>query len=683
MQMEATILIPMAGEGSRFRSVGFLKPKPMIDVGGKPMIMWVIENILPKSFKLKAKIIVVIQRDQDVQFQVASQLLAVLPGVEIVYAERLTDGAACTCLLAKEHIKTESPLFIVNSDQFLVWDSDAFWTQVCMERGHADGNILCFKHPVHLNDTKWSYARVDSGGFVQEVREKEVISENATVGAYFWQCGADFVSAAEEMIRRDIRVNGEFYVAPVYNMNVERGLRISLSFCSRMWGLGVPDDLVSFLSYYVRPARMLQVADTMQCSKELFDDTLPMAEALERIRNLQDLKFVSNCGNTCDRNIEDEGNPRFVVDAITAGFDVKIDVWFYARGDPLPSVDFAASDVKATSGRYYVGCAAPRYEVSLEFLERYSKHLWICCRNVRGLSHFAGMPGFQFFSEDGGGDLVLTSHRNQWTREGWLRQGGADNTASMVLGATSIAAMFSEPERLLGHKIMGICANEVVTLRKRRDELLVAVQIKMLFPAPRMSSVEDTFQRVKLVVLDLDGVLVESKELHYEAMNQAITAVAGSKFAISRDEHLLVFDGLSTKQKLHLLTTMKGLSEALHARIWDKKQELTRDLVQQTVPANSDVREAILALKAAGFPVAIASNCIRESAVALLQAVGVFDVVDALYSNGMFLVFIIDCAVCFLSLRLDCLFLLNLQFSMEDIHNGMFSRAIFLTANCL
>ena len=145
--MEATILIPMAGEGSRFRKVGFLKPKPMIDVGGKPMIMWVIENILPKSFKLNAKIVVVIRRDQDVQFQVASQLQGVIPGVEIVYAEQLTEGAACTCLLAKTQINNERPLFIINSDQFIDWDADTFWQQVSTEAEHADGKYFVLQAP--------------------------------------------------------------------------------------------------------------------------------------------------------------------------------------------------------------------------------------------------------------------------------------------------------------------------------------------------------------------------------------------------------------------------------------------------------------------------------------------------------------------------------------------------------
>ena len=162
--------------------------------------------------------------------------------------------------------------------------------------------------------------------------------------------------------------------------------------------------------------------------------------------------------------------------------------------------------------------------------------------------------------------------------------------------------------------------------------MLLAAHIKLCCPHPPPNVVGN--DRIKLVIFDLDGVLVESRELHYEAMNRALSLTAGSQFEISRDEHLLIFDGLSTQQKLRLLTSMKGLPEALHASVWDKKQELTRELVSETVALDSNVRSAIVALKGAGFPVAVASNCIRESVAALLQAIGVFEIVDAFYSNG-------------------------------------------------
>ena len=296
---DVTILIPMAGEGARFRDVGFVKPKPVIDVAGKPMIIWVVENILPKdeTIGIKAKIIgsrqcirevsriplllvltgclckVVLRRDLNEVSNIIEHLRKAASCVTIVYADELTEGAVCTCLLARDHLDGACPLLIINSDQFIEWnddlDSSEFWRQLLDEKNQGyDGNILCFKNPMELGDTKWSYASKGSDGLVNDVREKEVISENATVGAYYWQRSADFVSAADEMIRREIRVNGEFYVAPVFNINIQRGQRITLSFCRRMWGMGVPGDLVKFLSHHVRTRRTSELAALLACSRQ-------------------------------------------------------------------------------------------------------------------------------------------------------------------------------------------------------------------------------------------------------------------------------------------------------------------------------------------------------------------------------------------------------------------------------
>ena len=513
--MEATILIPTAGEGSRFRKVGFLKPKPMIDVGGKPMIMWVIENILPKSFKLNAKIVVVIRRDQDVQFQVASQLQGVIPGVEIVYAEQLTEGAACTCLLAKTQINNERPLFIINSDQFIDWDADTFWQQVSTEAEHADGNILCFKHPAELNDTKWSYAQVGPDDCVVDVREKEVSSDNSTVGAYFWQRGADFVSAAEEMIGRNLRVNGEFYVAPAYNVNIERGQKIRLSFCRKMWGLGIPADLSTFLSRYVRPRRKNEAARSVQCPDEFMnhDDNSKFDASLELLANLQRLKFISNGGSIRGPDPVDRNSPKSVIDAIEAGFDVKIDVWFFpdTASDSVPPSDILSADGKSSKfGHYFLGHERPTHEVDYAFLEMHSNRLWIQCRNEEALQHFARMPSFECFRHVDDRS-TLTSRRNIWTGE-----------SSLMLGDRNIAAMISDPKRLIGCNLLGICSDDVEALRQHRDDLLTAAQIKMCSPESPPAGAKGTYRRIALVVFDLDGVLVESKELHYEAMNQAL-----------------------------------------------------------------------------------------------------------------------------------------------------------------
>jgi len=158
----------------------------------------------------------------------------------------VTEGAACTTLLAKELINNSEALLIANSDQYLDWDSNQF--MYSMTADDIDGGILTFPstHP------KWSYAEIDTNGLVVEVAEKIPISDHATVGVYYFKRGADYVTAAEQMIKKNIRTNGEFYVCPAYNeciLNKEK-IKIHEISESQMWGLGTPEDLDYFLRHH-------------------------------------------------------------------------------------------------------------------------------------------------------------------------------------------------------------------------------------------------------------------------------------------------------------------------------------------------------------------------------------------------------------------------------------------------
>ena len=152
----------------------------------------------------------------------------------------ITEGAACTTLLAKEYINNDKPLLFANSDQFLDWDSNEF--MYSMTADDVDGGILTFTatHP------KWSFVKLDSDGFVTEVAEKRPISDIATCGIYYWSRGSDYVKYAEQMIEKDVRVNNEFYVCPVYNEALQDKKRIKIFPIQKMWGLGTPEDLNVF-----------------------------------------------------------------------------------------------------------------------------------------------------------------------------------------------------------------------------------------------------------------------------------------------------------------------------------------------------------------------------------------------------------------------------------------------------
>jgi HAD superfamily hydrolase (TIGR01509 family) len=233
------VLVPMAGAGTRFEKAGYTFPKPLIEVNGKPMIQVVVENL-----NIDANYIYVVQKSHRTKYNLDTLLNLITPNCRIVEVEGITEGAACTALLAKELIDNDEPLFFANSDQFAEWDSNEFMYK--MTETNCDGAIVTFKatHP------KWSFAKLDDNGFVTEVAEKNPISENATVGFYYWKRGSDFVKYAESMIDKDIRVNNEFYVCPVFNQAIDDGLKVRTFEISRMWGLGTPEDLNHYLNHH-------------------------------------------------------------------------------------------------------------------------------------------------------------------------------------------------------------------------------------------------------------------------------------------------------------------------------------------------------------------------------------------------------------------------------------------------
>jgi HAD superfamily hydrolase (TIGR01509 family) len=233
------VLIPMAGAGSRFEKAGYTFPKPLIEVRGKPMIQWVVDNL-----NVEAKYIFIVQKSHFEKYNLKDTLNNFCPNNEIVQIDGITEGAACTTLLAKQYIDTEDSLIIANSDQFVEWNSEEFiYTSTT---GDLDGNILTFKstHP------KWSYAKINELGYVSEVAEKRPISDIATVGIYYWRHGSDYVKYAEQMINKNVRVNNEFYVCPVFNEAIADGKKIRTYNIEKMWGLGTPEDLEYFLKNY-------------------------------------------------------------------------------------------------------------------------------------------------------------------------------------------------------------------------------------------------------------------------------------------------------------------------------------------------------------------------------------------------------------------------------------------------
>jgi HAD superfamily hydrolase (TIGR01509 family) len=234
---DVNILIPMAGAGKRFSDAGFGLPKPLIDVNGKPMIQCVVDNL-----NIDANFIFVVQKEHYHKFNLETYLNLIAPNCKIILTDGVTEGAACTTLLAKEFINNDSHLIIANSDQLVEWDSCEFMHYMLSK--NLDGGILTFVD----NNPKWSYALTDDSGYVTQVAEKKVISNEATVGIYYWKTGSEYVRLAEQMISKNIRVNNEFYVCPVFNEACLDHMKIKTFPINTMHGLGTPEDLKKYLN---------------------------------------------------------------------------------------------------------------------------------------------------------------------------------------------------------------------------------------------------------------------------------------------------------------------------------------------------------------------------------------------------------------------------------------------------
>lgn len=234
-------LIPAAGLGSRFSALGYKEPKPMIELHGIPLILWVIANF--KYFK-EDTIHIAIRENTVYQNKINSLTKNFNAKVEFITIEELTDGAARTVDLASRFLDPKKPLIVANSDQYVTTNLDPF--RVLVESGEVDGVILTME----AKSDKWSYVAVDEKENITRVVEKSVISPEATVGIYGWSNLSDYQESFKEMILNEDKTNNEYYLAPTYNYLIQKGKIIKPHNVGQInktvFGLGTPEDLEFF-----------------------------------------------------------------------------------------------------------------------------------------------------------------------------------------------------------------------------------------------------------------------------------------------------------------------------------------------------------------------------------------------------------------------------------------------------
>jgi NDP-sugar pyrophosphorylase family protein len=243
MNTKINILIPMAGRGERFSSVGYDLPKPLIEINGRPMIEWALRS-LDVDFQLHNFIFVVRDYQNDeINDRLSSVLNTLVPNNTTIKIDYVTEGPACTCLLVRDIINVATPLMIGNCDQIMRWNG-SYFVSSCLNSPY-DGVVVTYDESTPKN----SYAQLNSRGDVIRIEEKNVISNVSLNGIHFWKHGFDFVSSADSMIKNNERYNNEFYVGPTYNHMISAGKRIGIFHIPRECHnpVGVPSDLGVFL----------------------------------------------------------------------------------------------------------------------------------------------------------------------------------------------------------------------------------------------------------------------------------------------------------------------------------------------------------------------------------------------------------------------------------------------------
>lgn len=236
------IVMPIAGRGSRFLAKGITTPKPLIRVLGKPMVKWAVDSL---PFAKPSDLIFILRKEHVDNYRIDEKLREIFSeDIRIITIAYVTEGAACTALLAKKLIDGDTPLIISDSDHYF---RNKHYNELTTNiPDDVRGVIPVFK----AEGTKWSFTKFDANHIVEQVAEKVPISSYANIGAYYFSKGNDFVAAAEEMIKKNLRVNNEFYVAPVYQQLLNRGAKIMAAECEEVWGLGTPEDVALFEKNY-------------------------------------------------------------------------------------------------------------------------------------------------------------------------------------------------------------------------------------------------------------------------------------------------------------------------------------------------------------------------------------------------------------------------------------------------
>ena len=238
------VIMPMAGEGSRFLKEGWTTPKPLIELHGLPLFKRAIGSVSIDGIPMKYSFIV--RQEHIVKYQIDEQIKAVLPQASIFSVLKTTRGAVETCLMAENVIADEDGVIVMDCDlefrskRFLQILKDTLSKPLDQAEG---GALVSFES----HEPRYSYAALGEDGFVTRTAEKEVISNHALCGAYFFSSGKRFKQIAHQLLNEPEFKKPEFYVSLLYNYLLANGEKVQLATMEEYYSYGTPEELKRYI----------------------------------------------------------------------------------------------------------------------------------------------------------------------------------------------------------------------------------------------------------------------------------------------------------------------------------------------------------------------------------------------------------------------------------------------------
>ena len=238
------IIMPMAGEGSRFLKEGWTTPKPLIKLKGTCLFQRAISSIKETNVPLKYSFIV--RQEHIDNYRIDKQIKDILPDANIFSVLKTTRGAVETCLMAESAINDEDGIIVMDCD--LEFKSKHFNESInkilSLPITEADGGMLV---SFHSNNARYSYAAIDENGRVIRTAEKEVISNHALCGAYFFSVGKRFKEIAHQLLNEPVFSKPEYYVSLLYNYLLKAGETVRIAEMEEYYSYGTPEELKNYL----------------------------------------------------------------------------------------------------------------------------------------------------------------------------------------------------------------------------------------------------------------------------------------------------------------------------------------------------------------------------------------------------------------------------------------------------